>query len=165
MSSRNSQPSVTNATTTLYIAGQLARDENGQTVGVDDIRAQTAKVIENIRTILRAEGGDLHNLVKLTVYTTDMRYFDAIAEVRRRYFTSDLPTSTIVQVARLAQPDPTALALGTQAAADLRGLEVQRAGSGRRVAHARLYSYRRRRRISEAIRSGPGRKASSSGGL
>ena len=96
---------VTNATTTLYIAGQLARDENGQTVGVDDIRAQTAKVIENIRTILRAEGGDLHNLVKVTVYTTDMRYFDAIAEVRRRYFTSDLPTSTIVQVARLAQPD------------------------------------------------------------
>ena len=96
---------VTNATTTLYIAGQLARDENGQTVGVDDIRAQTAKVIENIRTILRAEGGDLHNLVKVTVYTTDMRYFDAIAEVRRRYFTSDLPTSTIVEVARLAQPD------------------------------------------------------------
>jgi 2-iminobutanoate/2-iminopropanoate deaminase len=96
---------VTNATTTLYIAGQLARDENGQTVGVDDIRAQTAKVIENIRTILRAEGGDLHNLVKVTVYTTDMRYFDAISEVRRRYFTSDLPTSTIVEVARLAQPD------------------------------------------------------------
>ena len=96
---------VTNATTTLYIAGQLARDENGQTVGVDDIRAQTAKVIENIRTILRAEGGDLHNLVKMTVYTTDMRYFDAIAEVRRRYFTSDLPASTIVEVVRLAQPD------------------------------------------------------------
>jgi 2-iminobutanoate/2-iminopropanoate deaminase len=96
---------VTNATTTLYIAGQLARDEHGQTVGVDDIRVQTAKVIENIRTILRAEGGDLHNLVKLTVYTTDMRYFDAITEVRRRYFTSDLPTSTIVEVARLAQPD------------------------------------------------------------
>ena len=53
----------------------------------------------------RAEGGDLHNLVKVTVYTTDMRYFDAISEVRRRYFTSDLPTSTIVEVARLAQPD------------------------------------------------------------
>jgi len=65
---------VTNATTTLYIAGQLARDEHGQTVGVGDIRAQTAKVIENIRTILRAAGGDL-------------------------------PTSTIVEVAKLAQPD------------------------------------------------------------
>jgi 2-iminobutanoate/2-iminopropanoate deaminase len=96
---------VTNARTTLYLAGQLARDENGQTVGVGDIRAQTAKVIENIRTILRAEGGDLRNLVKVTVYTTDMRYFDAIAEVRRRYFTDDLPTSTIVEVSKLAQPD------------------------------------------------------------
>jgi len=96
---------VTNATTTLYIAGQLARDEHGQTVGVGDIRAQTAKVIENIRTILRAEGGDLHNLVKVTVYTTDMRHFDAISEVRRRYFTGDLPTSTIVEVSKLAQPD------------------------------------------------------------
>ena len=96
---------VTNATTTLYIAGQLARDENGQTVGVGDIKAQTAKVIENIRNILRAEGGDLSNLVKVTVYTTDMRHFDAISEVRRRYFTGDLPTSTIVEVSKLAQPD------------------------------------------------------------
>ncbi|MBM4441657.1 MAG: RidA family protein [Candidatus Rokubacteria bacterium] len=96
---------VTNATTTLYIAGQLARDEQGQTVGVGDIRVQTAKVIENIRTILRAEGGDLANLVKMTVYTTDMRFFDVISEVRRRYFASDLPTSTIVEVAKLAQPD------------------------------------------------------------
>jgi 2-iminobutanoate/2-iminopropanoate deaminase len=96
---------VTNARTTLYLAGQLARDEQGQTVGVGDIRAQTAKVIENIRTILRAEGGDLRNLVKLTVFTTDMRYFDAIVEVRRRYFTDDLPASTIVEVNKLAQPD------------------------------------------------------------
>ncbi len=96
---------VTNARTTLYLAGQLARDEHGQTVGVGDIHAQTAKVIENIRAILHAEGGDLRNVVKLTVYTTDMRHFDAIAEVRRRYFTDDLPASTIVEVSKLAQPD------------------------------------------------------------
>jgi 2-iminobutanoate/2-iminopropanoate deaminase len=96
---------VTGARTTLYLAGQLARDENGRTVGVGDIRAQTAKVIENIRTILRAEGGELENVVSVTVYTTDMRYFDAISEVRRRYFTDDLPASTIVEVSKLAQPD------------------------------------------------------------
>jgi enamine deaminase RidA (YjgF/YER057c/UK114 family) len=34
-----------------------------------------------------------------------MRYFDAISEVRRRYFTGDLPASTIVEVSKLAQPD------------------------------------------------------------
>ena len=96
---------VTNATTTLYLAGQLARDAEGRTVGVGDIRAQTAQVIENMRTILRAEGGDLRNLVQVRVYTTDMRHFDAISEVRRRYFIDDLPASTIVEVSKLAQPD------------------------------------------------------------
>ena len=96
---------VTNATTTLYLAGQLARNERGETVGVGDIRAQTAQVIENMRTILRTEGADLENLVKVTVYTTDIRYFDAISEVRRRYFTGNLPASTMVEVSKLAQPD------------------------------------------------------------
>ena len=96
---------VSNPTTTLYLAGQLARDAEGRTVGVGDIRAQTAQVIENMRTILRAEGGDLRNLVQVRVYTTDMRHFDAISEVRRRYFIDDLPASTIVEVSKLAQPD------------------------------------------------------------
>ena len=96
---------MTNPTATLYLAGQLARDEQGQTVGVGDIRAQTEQVIKNLRTILRSEGADLENLVKVTVYTTDMRFFDAIAEVRRRYFTGNLPASTIVEVSKLAQPD------------------------------------------------------------
>jgi 2-iminobutanoate/2-iminopropanoate deaminase len=96
---------VTNATTTLYLAGQLARDENGKTVGVGDIRAQTEQVIKNMQTILRAEGAELSNLVKLLVFVTDMRNFDAITEVRKRYFTGDLPTSTIVEVNHLSQPD------------------------------------------------------------
>ena len=96
---------VTNATTTLYLAGQLARNERGETVGVGDVRAQTEQVIRNIRTILRAEGADLQNLVKVTVFTTDIRYFDAISEVRRRYFPDHLPASTMVEVSKLAQPD------------------------------------------------------------
>ncbi len=96
---------VTGASTTLYLAGQLARDENGKTVGAGDIKAQTEQVIKNLRTILQAEGADLRNLVKLTIFTTDMRYFDAIAEVRRKYFTGDLPASTMIEVSKLAQPE------------------------------------------------------------
>jgi len=96
---------VTNATTTLYLAGQLARDEHGKTVGVGDIRVQTEQVIKNMQTILRAEGAELSNLVKLLVFVTDMRNFDAISAVRKRYFTGDLPTSTIVEVNHLSQPD------------------------------------------------------------
>lgn len=96
---------VSGTGTTLYLAGQLARDADGRTVGVGDIRAQTEQVILNMRKILRAEGGDLQNLVKVTVFVTDMRHFDAISEVRRRYFAADLPASTIVEVSKLAQPD------------------------------------------------------------
>jgi len=96
---------VSGTGTTLYLAGQLARDAEGRTVGVGDIRAQTEQVILNMQKILRAEGGDLRNLVKVTVFVTDMRHFDAISEVRRRYFTGDLPASTIVEVNKLAQPD------------------------------------------------------------
>ncbi len=87
---------VSGTGTTLYLAGQLARDADGRTVGVGDIRAQTEQVILNMQKILRAEGGDLQNLVKVTVFVTDMRHFDAISEVRRRYFAGDLPASTIV---------------------------------------------------------------------
>jgi 2-iminobutanoate/2-iminopropanoate deaminase len=96
---------VSGTGTTLYIAGQLARDAEGRTVGPGDIRAQTEQVIQNLRAILRAQGGDLGNLVKLTIYTTDMRHFEAIAEVRRRHFTGDLPASTMVEVSKLTQPD------------------------------------------------------------
>ncbi len=96
---------VSGTGTTLYLAGQLARDAEGRTVGVGDIRAQTEQVILNMQKILRAEGGDLRNLVKVTVFVTDMRHFDVISEVRRRYFMGDLPASTIVEVSKLAQPD------------------------------------------------------------
>ena len=50
---------VSGTGTTLYLAGQLARDADGRTVGVGDIRAQTEQVILNMQKILRAEGGDL----------------------------------------------------------------------------------------------------------
>ena len=96
---------VSGTGTTLYLAGQLARDAEGRTVGVGDIRSQTEQVILNMQKILRDEGGDLQNLVKVTVFVTDMRHFDAISEVRRRYFIGDLPASTIVEVNKLAQPD------------------------------------------------------------
>src|SRR6266446_3602763 len=76
-----------------------------RTVGVGDIRAQTEQVILNMQKILLAEGGDHRDLVKVTVFVTDMRHFDVISEVRRRYFMGDLPASTIVEVSKLAQPD------------------------------------------------------------
>ena len=96
---------VTNATTTLYIAGQLARDEHGQTVGVGDIRAQTAKVIENIRTILEDAGSSLEKVVDVTVFLTDIgRDFAAYNRVYAEYFESIRPARTTVGVSGLPGP-------------------------------------------------------------
>ena len=96
---------VVKAGNTIYIAGQVAQDEQGQVVGRGDITAQAVQVFENLKKALAAAGADFENLVKITVYVTDPRYREALAEVRNRYLGSALPASTLVVVAGLAQPD------------------------------------------------------------
>ena len=96
---------VVKAGDTVYIAGQTPVDEQGQVVGRGDSTAQTTQVFENIKKALAAAGADFPDLVKVTVYITDPRLRDAVAEVRRRYLTDALPASTLVVVAGLAHPD------------------------------------------------------------
>jgi 2-iminobutanoate/2-iminopropanoate deaminase len=96
---------VSYAKRTVYLAGQVARDENGETVGRGDVRVQCQQVIENLRRALRAVGGDLRDMVKVTVYTTDLRYTPILDEVRLSYFREAVPTSTLVEVRKLAHPD------------------------------------------------------------
>ena len=55
----------------LFIAGQISTDAAGKIVGVGDLRAQTTQVLENIRTILRANNADMENIVNVTVYVTE----------------------------------------------------------------------------------------------
>jgi len=90
---------------TVYLAGQVSRNDHGETVGIGDVRAQTEQVIQNLRTALIAVGGDLTNLVNVTVYTTDLRYMPLIDEVRRRHFDGALPVSTLLEVRKLSQPE------------------------------------------------------------
>ena len=96
---------VVKAGNTIYIAGQVAQDERGQIVGRGDFTAQATQVFENLKKALAAAGADFANLVKITVYVTDPRYREALAEVRSRYLGSALPASTLLVVAGLAQPD------------------------------------------------------------
>ncbi|HEV7216214.1 MAG TPA: RidA family protein [Chloroflexota bacterium] len=97
---------VVKAGNTVYIAGQVAMDQDGQVVGRGDIAAQAGQVFENLRKALAAAGADFANLVKLTIYATDAGFLGPIAEVRRRYLGSPDPvTSTFVAVAGLARPE------------------------------------------------------------
>ncbi len=96
---------VVKAGNTVYLAGQVSRDENGQTVARGDIAAQATQVFENLTRALAAVGGTLDNLVKITVYITDPRYREPVSEVRHKYLRGPLPASTLIVVAGLAEPD------------------------------------------------------------
>ena len=89
---------------TIFIAGQLARDRDGNVVGKGDMRAQIRQVGENLKAALAAAGATLNDLVKTTTYVTDIDEFFKHVDVRMEYFGA-LPTSTTVEVRRLAHPD------------------------------------------------------------
>ena len=89
---------------TIFVAGQLARDANGNAVGKGDMRAQIRQVGENIKAALEAAGATLADIVKTNTYVTDLEEFFKHVDVRMEYFGA-LPTSTTVEVRRLAHPD------------------------------------------------------------
>jgi 2-iminobutanoate/2-iminopropanoate deaminase len=89
----------------IFISGQLARDRQGNVVGSGDMRAQIRQVGENIKAALEAAGASLSDVVKTTTYVTDIEEFFKHVDVRMEYFGAALPTSTTVEVRRLAQPD------------------------------------------------------------
>jgi enamine deaminase RidA (YjgF/YER057c/UK114 family) len=88
----------------IFISGQLARDRHGNAVGKGDMRAQLRQVGENIKAALEAAGATLDHLVKTTTYVTDIEEYFKHVDVRMEYFRA-LPTSTTVEVRRLAHPD------------------------------------------------------------
>jgi len=89
----------------IFVAGQLARDRQGNVVGKGDMRAQLRQVGENVKAALEAAGASLSDLVKTTTYVTDIEEYFKHVDVRMEYFGAALPTSTTVEVRRLAHPD------------------------------------------------------------
>jgi 2-iminobutanoate/2-iminopropanoate deaminase len=89
----------------LFIAGQTASDKDGNVVGTGDIEAQTHQVFKNISAVLEEVGGVLDNLVMTTTYITDRKYREGYNRVRQQYYKKNQPTSTLVIVTGLANPD------------------------------------------------------------
>lgn len=81
----------------LFISGQTARDAAGNTVGIGDIRAQTRQIMENIGKILRDGGASYEDIVKITMYVTDLAHLPAAIEARTEYLKQHKPASTSVQ--------------------------------------------------------------------
>jgi enamine deaminase RidA (YjgF/YER057c/UK114 family) len=97
--------SVAGGARTIYIAGQLGRDAQGKVVGKGDMRRQFAQTHENLKIALAAAGATMADVVQTVTYTTDIEALFACVDVRLNYYSDSLPTSTTVEVRRLAHPD------------------------------------------------------------
>jgi 2-iminobutanoate/2-iminopropanoate deaminase len=88
----------------LHVSGIVPVDGQGRLVGRDDVVAQTRQVFENMRAVLRAGGCGFDDVVKVTVFLTDIDDRPLINPVRQEVFRSTRPASTLVEVPRLAVP-------------------------------------------------------------
>ena len=89
----------------VFVSGQAAVDEHGNTVGGADFDAQARRAFANLATVLRNAGSGLEHVVKVTILVTDMTVIDQIIGLRREFFTPPYPADTIAQVVSLAQPE------------------------------------------------------------
>lgn len=89
----------------LFISGQAAIDQSGRIVGVGDFETQAKQAFENLDRVLRAGGSSLRNVIKVTIFLTDMTNFDRMVELRGQWFTAPYPADTIVEVRSLYSPD------------------------------------------------------------
>ena len=88
----------------VAVSGQVAWDADGNVVS-DDIAAQARQVFTNLRTALASVGADLQNVVKLTVFLTDIADVAAVRAVRNEFVDPDSPpASTLVAVTALVHP-------------------------------------------------------------
>src|SRR5216683_7474461 len=96
---------VSGAGKTIYVAGQLARDVDGNIVGKGDMRAQMEQTFKNLDACLKAAGATWADVVKTNTFVTNYEEFAKCTDVRMRYFGVASPTSTTVQISRLAQAE------------------------------------------------------------
>jgi len=96
---------VTGTRTLLFIAGQVAFDEQGGPAHSRDFAAQAREVHRSVLAQVEAGGGTLRDIVKLTTYLTDMRYREELIPIREEFFGPKLPAHTQVAIAALGRPD------------------------------------------------------------
>jgi 2-iminobutanoate/2-iminopropanoate deaminase len=96
---------VVRAGNTVFVAGQVGADAQGKVVG-PGMKEQVEQVLSNLRTALASQKLDFSHVAKINIYVLSIDEFRApdVAAIRSKYFGTNRPASTLVQVARLADP-------------------------------------------------------------
>ena len=88
----------------VHVAGTTATDQQGNSVGIGDARAQTIQVLNNIKRALESVGARLEDVVRTRIYVTDITKWEEIGKVHGEFFRQILPATTMVEVKRLVNP-------------------------------------------------------------
>ena len=85
----------------LFISGQVAIIPSTGNLALDNVHEETTQIMRNIGAILKAAGMDYSNIVKTTIFLTNMNNFNAVNEVYGSFFKDAFPARETVQVSRL----------------------------------------------------------------
>lgn len=85
----------------VFLSGQIPLDPATMDVVDGDFDARARQVFNNLRAVAEAAGGDLNNIVKLTIFLTDLDNFAAVNSVMEEFFTQPFPARAAVGVASL----------------------------------------------------------------
>ncbi len=94
----------TRADGVIYVSGCVAIDNNGRSVGIGDVRAQTKMVLDTIKGILEAAGGSLEDITLNTIFLKDLSDYATMNDVYRSYFPANPPARYCVR-ADLVRPE------------------------------------------------------------
>jgi 2-iminobutanoate/2-iminopropanoate deaminase len=88
----------------VFIAGMTARSGN-ELRGGNSMYEQAQAIFTKIKHLLEAAGGRIDDIVKVTIFVTDIKRREEVWKARREFFTGDFPVSTLVEVSALAAPE------------------------------------------------------------
>jgi len=86
---------------TLYISGQVCIDQGSGNLKNKDLQEETHQVMQNLKAILQEASMTFDNVVKTTIFLTDMNRFSEVNEIYGKYFEADFPARETVQVSAL----------------------------------------------------------------
>ena len=85
----------------VFFSGQIPLDPETMDVVTGGIEVQSVRVLENMSAVAKAAGGSLQDIIKLTIFLTDLTDFSIVNETMKRYFDAPYPARSTVQVAAL----------------------------------------------------------------
>jgi 2-iminobutanoate/2-iminopropanoate deaminase len=88
----------------LFVSGQSSIDDDGNSVG-ETFEAQAHQTFRNLARVLEAGGSSLGEVVKVTIFVTDITQLAGIVALRRQYFTEPYPADSLIEVRALSRPE------------------------------------------------------------